>query len=159
MSAFYLQTDGDELSVTCIKNLERAMENFVDADIPLAVEVVFVDEQEIRSLNAQTRGVDKVTDVLSFPNLDDIRGIEIKSENFPYDLDEEGNLFLGSIIICEQRAKEQAIEYGHSIKREKYYLAVHGMCHLLGYDHMNDTDKAQMREKEERILKILGAER
>jgi len=156
LADFLIYSDDEEIDANALAN---ALKNEVVSDKTLSAEIVIVGEEEIKNLNAQTRGIDAVTDVLSFPNLDDIRGIEIKSENFPYDLDEEGNLFLGSIIICEQRAKEQAIEYGHSIKREKYYLAVHGMCHLLGYDHMNDTDKAQMREKEERILKILGAER
>ena len=159
MSAFYLQTDGDELSASCIKNLERAMENFVDADIPLAVEVVFVDEQEIRSLNAQTRGVDKVTDVLSYPTLDDIKGKPIYGDDYPFDKDEDGNLIVGSIAVCIKRAKEQATEFGHSFERELHYLIVHGIMHCLGYDHITDEDKAQMREKEEYVLRKLNITR
>ena len=159
MSAFYLQTDGDELSASCIKNLERAMENFVDADIPLAVEVVFVDEQEIRSLNAQTRGVDKVTDVLSYPALDEIKGKKLSKKDYPYSLDEEGNLLVGSIAVCVKRAKEQAEEYGHSYERELHYLIVHGVMHCLGYDHEQEEDKAEMRQQEEFILNKLGITR
>ena len=103
--------------------------------------------------------MDAVTDVLSFPNLDEIKNREIKGEDFPFDRDEAGNLFLGSVIICRERAAEQATEFGHSLKREYYYLAVHGMCHLLGYDHVNEDEKREMREKEEKILQKLGVTR
>lgn len=124
----------------------------VDADVPLAVELVFTDEAGIRKLNAETRGKDAVTDVLSFPNLDGILQKPIRKEDFPFDTDEDGNLFLGSIVICRERAAQQAEEYGHSLRRELYYLAVHGLCHLLGYDHETEDEKAQMREREEKVL-------
>lgn len=124
----------------------------VDTDVPLAVELVFTDEAGIRKLNAETRGKDAVTDVLSFPNLDGILQKPIRKEDFPFDTDEDGNLFLGSIVICRERAAQQAEEYGHSLRRELYYLAVHGLCHLLGYDHETDEEKAQMRAREERVL-------
>lgn len=124
----------------------------VDADVPLAVELVFTDEAGIRKLNAETRGKDAVTDVLSFPNLDGILQKPIRKEDFPFDTDEDGNLFLGSIVICRERAAQQAEEYGHSLRRELYYLAVHGLCHLLGYDHEKEDEKAQMRAREERVL-------
>lgn len=124
----------------------------VDTDVPLAVELVFTDEAGIRKLNAGTRGKDAVTDVLSFPNLDGILQKPIRKEDFPFDTDEDGNLFLGSIVICRERAAQQAEEYGHSLRRELYYLAVHGLCHLLGYDHETDEEKAQMRAREESIL-------
>ena len=131
----------------------------VIADCDLAAEVVLVDEEEIRRLNRETRGVDAVTDVLSFPALDGIKGKKLQKKAFPADIDEEGNLFLGSIAICVKRAKEQAEEYGHSLDREVCYLAVHGVCHLLGYDHIEEEDKRLMREKEERILKKIGLTR
>ena len=124
----------------------------VDTDVPLAVELVFTDEAGIRKLNAETRGKDAVTDVLSFPNLDGILQKPIRKEDFPFDTDEDGNLFLGSIVICRERAAQQAEEYGHSLRRELYYLAVHGLCHLLGYDHETDEEKAQMRAREESVL-------
>ena len=124
----------------------------VDTDVPLAVELVFTDEAGIRKLNAETRGKDAVTDVLSFPNLDGILQKPIRKEDFPFDTDEDGNLFLGSIVICRERAAQQAEEYGHSLRRELYYLAVHGLCHLLGYDHETDEEKAQMRAREEGVL-------
>ena len=135
--------------------LAKAFEGEADADCPLNIEVVFADKEGIRELNSKFRGNDKATDVLSFPTLDGICGKAIRAEDFPYDIDEDGKLFLGSIVICTEVAKEQAEEYGHSYERELYYLATHGVCHLLGYDHMTDEDKAAMREKEERVLKKL----
>ena len=136
--------------------LEQFGAQDVDTDATLCMELVFTDEEGIRSLNASTRGKDAVTDVLSFPNLDGILGRPIRRAEFPFDADEEGNLFLGSIVICRARAEEQAEEYGHSLRRELYYLAVHGLCHLLGYDHEQEADKALMREREERILAAMG---
>ncbi len=135
-----------------ISLLEKYGLQGVDTDVPLAVELVFTDEAGIRKLNAETRGKDAVTDVLSFPNLDGILQKPIRKEDFPFDTDEDGNLFLGSIVICRERAAQQAEEYGHSLRRELYYLAVHGLCHLLGYDHETDEEKAQMRAREEKVL-------
>lgn len=139
--------------------LENALEGFVETDVPLAIEISFTDEEEIRRLNRELRGIDKVTDVLSFPALDLERGQAIKKAEYPFEIDEEGRLLLGSIAICIKRAKEQAEEYGHSYERELHYLIVHGIMHCLGYDHMEESDKAQMREQEEKILNKLGITR
>ena len=139
--------------------LADAFENEFESDINLSAEIEIVDEDEIRRLNREIRGIDKVTDVLSFPSLDGISGVKIESKNFPYDLDEHGNLFIGSIAICKKRAEEQAEEYGHGIKREMNYLAAHGICHLLGYDHIEEQDRKIMRAKEERVLNKMGAVR
>ncbi len=139
--------------------VEKAFEGEFVSDVPLAAEVVFVGADEIRSLNAEHRGKDAVTDVLSFPSLDDIRGRRLCKADFPYDLTENGELFLGSIAVCEERAKEQAEEYGHSYRRELHYLVVHGLCHLLGYDHIAAAGKSEMRQKEERILLRMGITR
>mgnify|MGYP002796586166 FL=1 len=136
--------------------LEQFGAQDVDTDATLCMELVFTDEEGIRSLNASTRGKDAVTDVLSFPNLENIFCKPIRKADFPFDTDEEGNLFLGSVVICRQRAAQQAEEYGHSLEREVYYLAVHGLCHLLGYDHEEESDKALMREREERILSAMN---
>lgn len=136
--------------------LEQAFEGEYCSDCPLIVEIIIVDKLTIRDLNSRFRNIDRVTDVLSFPTLDGIRGKELKLADYPYDTDDEGNLCLGSIAICQEVANEQAEEYGHSVDREFYYLATHGVCHLLGYDHMTDEDKAQMREKEEKVMAKLG---
>lgn len=139
--------------------LASAFDGEYKADCNLSAEILFVDEDEIRELNKNQRGIDAVTDVLSFPTLDGIREQEIKKDYFKYDVDEDGNLFIGSIVICTKRAQEQADEYGHTYNRELLYLATHGLFHLLGYDHMTDDDKGQMREKEERVLTKINATR
>ena len=131
----------------------------VGGDAPLSAELVFADAEEIRRLNRETRGKDAVTDVLSYPNLDGIRGKALDKADHPFDLDEDGRLFLGSVVICRERAAEQAEEYGHSLRRELYYLAVHGLCHLLGYDHVTDEDRAEMRAREELVLNAMGIPR
>ena len=159
MIKFDIYHEGEELSSADTLALEEAMSGFVKSDVPLAVEFVFVDGEEIRRLNRETRDTDKVTDVLSYPALDEIKGKTLKRKDFPLDIDEEGNLFLGSIVVCCDRAREQAEEYGHSYNRELHYLLVHGMMHCLGYDHMNDADQAEMREQEETVLKKLGITR
>lgn len=139
--------------------LEGAFEGEFSSDCTLSLEITFVDEVEIRRLNNKARGVDAITDVLSFPSLDGILNKKIKKSDFRYDLDEDGSLFIGSIAICPTRAKEQAEDYGHSERRELFYLATHGICHLLGYDHMTDKDKSVMREKEERVLSKINITR
>ncbi len=151
--------DCDEAVFANVSALENALSGFVETDVPLAVEILFVDEAEIQRLNKELRNIDKITDVLSFPALDLARGQAIKKADYPFEIDEEGRLLVGSIAICEKRAKEQAEEYGHSYARELHYLIVHGIMHCLGYDHMEESDKAQMREQEEFILNKLGITR
>lgn len=122
------------------------------------VEIDFVTQDEIRSLNKSTRNVDKVTDVLSYPALEQI--LPFSKDNYPYEYSEETkSVTLGSIVICEIVAKNQAKEYGHSEDREKAYLFLHGLLHLLGYDHIDEDDKKIMREKEEEILSHLAITR
>lgn len=149
----------EEISKEALTALENAMEGFVQADVDLAIELLFVDEEEMQRLNRETRNMDKVTDVLSYPSLDGIQGKPLLKAEHPFEMDEEDNLLLGSIVICCQRAKEQAEEYGHSYERELHYLIVHGIMHCLGYDHITDEERAQMREKEEYILTKLGITR
>ncbi len=156
MTEFRIYSYGEEFPQERITALENAMQGFVETDVCLAVEFSFVDEEEIRRLNGELRGIDKVTDVLSFPALDGIKGEKILGAEHPFEMDEEGNLLIGSIAVCCQRAKEQAEEYGHSYERELHYLLVHGIMHCLGYDHLTDEEQAEMREKEEQILGKLG---
>ena len=156
MSKFRIYCEDENFPLKNVQALEQAMENFVASDITLAVEFVFVNEGEIQRLNRELRSTDKVTDVLSFPTLDGIKGQAIYADDFPFEIDEEGNLLIGSIAVCIKRAKEQAEEYGHSYERELHYLLVHGIMHCLGYDHMTGEEKTEMREKEEEILQKLG---
>ena len=107
------------------------------------VSVTFVDEEEIKELNRVFRDKDSVTDVLSFPTLDD------ESEIVPFD---DEAIALGDIIICETRCREQAEEFGHSLEREVAYLAIHSALHLLGYDHMNEDDERDMTRRQDEIV-------
>ena len=136
--------------------LSKAFEGEISTDCPLSLEIVFLDKEEIKELNARTRQIDAVTDVLSYPTLDGILGKKISKKDFPYDLDDSGAIFLGSIAICKEVAREQAEEFGHSYERELNYLAVHGICHLLGYDHIEEEDRELMRKNEEKILSKIG---
>lgn len=156
---FRIYSDGEEFSAEDARRLEQAMDGFVKSDVPLAVEFIFTDEEEIRRLNRELRSTDRVTDVLSFPALDGIKGKAVKRRDYPCDIDDEGNLFVGSIAVCKKRAAEQAEEYGHSYRRELNYLLVHGIMHCLGYDHMTEEEKSEMREKEECILGKMGITR
>ena len=117
--------------------------------------VLLTDDRGIREMNREYRGIDRETDVLSFPALDGIRDRVLRAAEHPFETDEEGRLFLGSIAICTARAKEQAQEYGHSYERELYYLAVHGILHCLGYDHEEENDKKEMRAREEEVMQKL----
>ncbi|MBQ7408661.1 MAG: rRNA maturation RNase YbeY [Clostridia bacterium] len=141
--------DGDLLASAVYKTLKQK--------INLSAEITFCTEEEIKQINLSERKINSVTDVLSFPSLDLTAGEIVKRRNYPYDVDPESNsVFLGCIIICTQRAKEQAEQFGHSFEREIHYLAVHGLLHLFGYDHENEQDKQVMRELEEQILNALG---
>ena len=122
----------------------------------LSVEINMVSSDFIKELNLSTRGIDRVTDVLSYPTLDGVRYKNVTVKDFPLDVDDSGKrVFLGSIIICESRAKEQAEEFGHSLERELSYLCAHGLLHLFGYDHMIESDDIEMRALADRVMEIL----
>ena len=113
----------------------------------------FVTEDEIKAMNLEKRNIDEVTDVLSFPNLENVFHRIISKKTYPLDVDPKtGHIFLGDVVICLNRAKEQATEYSHSLNREVCYLFTHGLLHLLGYDHIDELDKNLMRGEEELIL-------
>ncbi len=140
-----------------LSRIAKAVYQTLGQRATIKAEIVFVSGEEIRSLNKETRNVDSVTDVLSYPTLEGIRGVVLKKENCLTVLDGR-YIFLGSIVLCENKIKEQAIEYGHSEERERTYLIIHGLLHLFGYDHMNDVDKAEMRALEKACLLKLGVE-
>ena len=117
-----------------------------------------VGKSTIRSLNLEHRNVDKVTDVLSFPSVEFT--FPICMCNYTADINPEtGKLFLGDIMICRAKVRAQAKEYGHSELREFVYLAVHGMLHLFGFDHVTPEDEADMLEHQRAIMQDLGIER
>ena len=120
------------------------------------ISLLFVDNEEIREINRETRNIDRATDVLSFPMLDYPNKKFFKDVYIDYNFDEtflDGDeLVLGDIVLSLERALEQSEEYNHSYKREVSYLVVHSILHLLGYDHMEEDDKAIMRKREEELL-------
>lgn len=126
----------------------------------LSVELNFVSPEEIRRLNNDYRGVDRVTDVLSFPYLDGVKGVVISRDDFKDDVDEEtDSVLIGSVCICLERAKEQAEEYGHSLKREVCYLALHGFLHCFGFDHIEKADEEEMTALADEIMRELDINR
>ena len=126
-------------------------------DFPCEVDVRLTDDATIHQINLDTRGVDRPTDVLSFPAFDLVPG-ELPG---PEDADPATGLVpLGDMVISLERTAAQAKEYGHSGRRELAYLTVHSILHLLGYDHLDEgPQKARMREREEAIMAELGLER
>lgn len=110
-------------------------------------DIVIVDNKKIREINKKYRGKDEATDVISFA-FEEIAGIDYKDARF-----------LGEIYISIDKAQSQAKEYNHSLKREICFLTVHGLLHLLGYDHINEKDRKKMREVEESVLESYDAKR
>lgn len=143
-----------------INELSKAVMSVLGERTSLYIELSFVNKREIKELNKQMRNVEKVTDVLSFPMLDGIRGKKIYKKDFPldYNIDEKA-IFLGSTVICMDKVEEQALEFGHSKERETYYLITHSILHLFGYDHETEEDKQQMRQLEEKIMNKLGIQK
>ncbi|MDW5300347.1 MAG: rRNA maturation RNase YbeY [Sedimentibacter sp.] len=132
-----------EITEDNIKAIEKTISTVLEAENAegnFEVSVSFVTNEEIRELNRDYRNVDSETDVLSFPMDDD---------------DFNGVIILGDIVLSTQRIIEQANEFGHSLEREMLYLTVHSMLHLLGYDHMTNAEKEEMRSREKEIMKEL----
>lgn len=159
MPRLHILCEEEEFPQKSVEGLEQALDGFVETDVPLLIEFLFVDGEEIRRLNREMRDTDKVTDVLSFPALDGIKGKAIVGAEHPFEMDEDGYLQIGSVVVCCDRAREQAEEYGHSYERELHYLLVHGIMHCLGYDHLTDEEKAEMRAQEESVLGKMGITR
>lgn len=144
----------DEIKNLIEKSINKALEyeNFTK---PYEISVVLTDNNGIKEINREFRGIDKETDVLSFPMLD-IKHNEKNNIDFEDFNMETGEVVLGDIVLSLQKAQSQSIEYGHSIEREIAFLTVHSVLHLLGYDHEEDSDRIIMREREEKILDNLG---
>lgn len=146
----------DEACVKAAKKAIRAALAYCQISEDTEVELLITDGESIRELNRDKRGTDSVTDVLSFPSLEaDVS----KLPRLPYGEDDwqDGRLFLGSVVICEERARAQAEEYGHTAEREFAFLAAHSALHLLGYDHVgSEADEKVMFELQEQILRFAG---
>ena len=146
----YFENETDTtIDAAILDNMKRVIEKTVAEEYDgrsFEVSVTIVTNDKIRALNAEYRGKDAPTDVLSFPQFDD------HEEEIP----EVCEICLGDVVICEQKAREQAEQFGHSFERELVYLFTHSVLHLLGYDHMEDDEKKAMREREEEIMKQIG---
>ncbi len=151
-----LENDQDviELPQEVLQRLQQGLEAVASLNgLPqeAEVDVTIVDDAEIHSMNREYRGMDRPTDVLSFA-LDE----DCEDEDEPELIGGPEEHLYGDIIISAETALRQAEEYGHGLEREMTYLAVHGMFHLLGYDHMTEEDKAEMRAKEEEALRAVN---
>ena len=157
MGKIFLQfsTDGEGVKIPVgvrplIRKCCAAVLKNEGIDDSCEISVTVVDNAVIKELNSQTRGIDRETDVLSFP----------LGENGEYEVNYATDaLLLGDIVISLPKAYEQAQEYGHSTEREIAFLTVHSMLHLLGYDHIEEDDRKVMRAREEEILNYMGITR
>ncbi len=132
---------------------------FVGCPYEAQVSILVTDEKRIHELNFAHRGIDRATDVLSFPMTEyetpgDFSFLEEDGEDC-FDPD-TGELLLGDIVICADRVLAQAEDYGHSVRREFAFLITHSMLHLFGYDHMEEGEAAVMEQKQEEILRQLA---
>ena len=126
--------------------------------VPCEVNVLLTDDEGIREINREQRGVDMATDVLSFPMLELEAGKPISDRRWADP--GSGLTMLGDVVLSYDRLLEQAKDYGHSRERELCYLIVHSILHLLGYDHLDEgEEKRTMRQREERVLALLGIAR
>ncbi len=149
-----------EITDTLIKTLTACMEKTLEYENfsePVEVSLTFTDNEKIHEINYETRGIDRPTDVLSFPLLE----TEEDGTLVIYDEDiTDGILPLGDIVISAEKAVAQAEEFGHSNLREFAFLAVHSMLHLLGYDHeRGEAEEKEMFQKQEEVLSALDITR
>lgn len=157
-----IENEQDQIEVTpeteqMIRNVIAAVLREEGCAFDAEVSVTLTDSETIHALNREHRGIDRVTDVLSFPMLEFDENGAMIDDKFDYD---DENVLLGDIVICMERAQEQAEEYGHSLRREIAFLTAHSMLHLLGYDHVDDAEGERvMQEKQENVLTELGITR
>lgn len=150
---------GYDLPKSLLSHVAEMAQSVEKITLPCCVQLMITDDGHIREINALLRGVDKPTDVLSFPavsypnSLTASQAERLIRQEWDIDL---SAYYIGDIIISMDHARAQAEEYGHSLSRELCYLLVHGMFHLFGYDHTDEEDKAVMRKKEEQALEMSG---
>ena len=161
----YLENEGDlELDLNYQEVAQRVGDAVLDYEqcpYESEVELLLTMDEEIREMNREFRDIDRATDVLSFPMIAyespaDFAFLEEDESCFDPDT---GELMLGNIVISKQKVVEQAEEYGHTVEREYAFLIAHSMLHLLGYDHMEEEDRAVMEKKQREILDGLGITR
>jgi probable rRNA maturation factor len=137
------------LSPNLIRRTVKAALFFENVGVPCEISVLITDDEGIRSINSEFRNQDRPTDVLSFPCFEFSPGsFDVKDG----EIDGAGLLPLGDIVLSAERIAAQAAEYGSTLRRETAYLVVHSVLHLLGYDHVSERDKRQMRAREKVII-------
>ena len=150
------EVDGAEPYADLLRRVIPAALEAEGVSFPCEVDVLFTDDAGIHAINLEQRGVDRPTDVLSFPMFDLTPGTPPAPEDVEADPG-TGLVPLGDMVISLERAQAQGAEFGHGTEREVAYLAVHSVLHLLGYDHLDEgPQKRQMRAREEAILEELG---
>ena len=142
---------GHNNSAALIKKAVRLALDAEGVDVPCEISVMLTDDEGIRSVNSEFRGIDRATDVLSFP-LNELTPGEFDPEKCERDMD-TGAVMLGDMMISVPRCAAQGEEFGHGYEREIMYLTVHSVLHLLGYDHVDEGEmKRQMRAREKEIM-------
>jgi rRNA maturation RNase YbeY len=156
MTTLKVTTNKKKYEPLLFETVSAALSFFREPD-GLEVGIRFLGDTDMRELNRATRGVDSVTDVLSFPMLSLKAGEPIKKERYASDIDgSTGLLYLGDIALSEKKIRSQAAENGNDFSEELRYLALHGVLHLLGFDHETPEDKLEMRTAEKSVLEIFG---
>ena len=140
-----------------VRSAVKAALEYMHFPLKSEVSVMFTDDEEIHELNRLHRGVDRPTDVLSFPLFEYDENGDIIEDDL--DFNPNGEMILGDIVISLETASRQAQEYGHSFEREIGFLTVHSMLHLFGYDHMTPEDEEEMFGYQREILERMGLER
>lgn len=135
----------NETNINVWKYIRLIKRIFRTINLKKKFNLIFVDEETIQELNKNYRNIDKITDVISFANIDDTNNTDVKS--------------LGEIFICINKAKEQAKEYGHSLAREMAFLSIHGYLHLCGFDHQTKEEEKIMFGIQDEILNNVGVKR
>ena len=164
MTIIFENETEEELEFNPLELAEKVVDKALDMEgfpYEAQVSITLVDEESIKMINKETRDIDKVTDVLSFPMLSienpaDFSKIEEDDGNFDY---ESGEALLGDIVVCVQKMRSQAQEFGHGELREYSFLIAHSVLHLLGYDHMTEEEEKVMFSRQEEILSALGITR
>ena len=142
--------ENQEYEETIKKVIEKCYKEENLLESKLIITITLTNNENIKIINKEYRNIDRATDVLSFPMFEkEDLDKKIKNKDF---LHED---ILGDIIISVEKVREQAEEYGHSLERELSYMVVHGFYHLMGYDHMEEEEKVEMRKKEDKILNEL----
>lgn len=142
-----------------IKKVLNCAQKTLGQPANVELSVSFLSEEEIKTLNNRHRGIDSVTDVLSFPSAD-LKPFERLDDSFGADKNPyTGDFILGDILICRKRAKEQSVSYGHSFKREIAFLVLHGFLHLCGFDHISPEEEEQMQTVADSVLRSLNIKR